>query len=146
MSNWLYRPKVYVASKIYFHTQWKRMRESPDWSHVEFTSRWLDMAHLEDPSAPQPLPADFGHFWTIDIQDVRRSDFVLLFGSDEGLKGALVECGAALGLGKTVIVIDLPEVHSWSFHPLVVRLGTLEAARKFLRHYANLGPQWYEGK
>jgi len=104
------------------------------------------MAHLEDPSAPAPLPADFGHFWTIDIQDVRRSDFVLLWGMDEGLKGALVECGAALGLGKMVVAIGLPESHTWSFHPLVVRVASLESARRFFKHYANLGPQHYEGR
>lgn len=140
-----YRPKVYTASKIWHAPLWRDLRTNPSWSHVEFTARWPDMEHLEKGGA-MPSPAEFAHFWTIDEQDVRRSDFVLVLahdpylhngptGDNESLRGALVEAGIGIAMGKTIITIGLAPSHSWSYHPRVVRLDDLASAKIFLRTY-----------
>lgn len=135
-----YRPKVYTASKLRHAPLWRRMHTGQHWSHVEWTARWVFMDHLETIKDSPPSIHDFAHFWTIDIQDVRRSDFVLLFamGDDEhSLKGAIAECGAAIALGKQVLVcghIDRTH-HTWTNHPACVHLPNLEEARCFLQLY-----------
>lgn len=86
---------------------------------------------------------DFQHFWTIDVTDVRRSDFVLLFGDETleaPLRGAIFEAGVAVAHGKTVLAVQLDPRHTWSNHPLVCRLDTLEAARKLLLRYCTVPP------
>lgn len=156
-----YRPKVYTASKISHAGLWKslvyqtkRERSGKEnrftWSHVEFTARWPYMAHLEASSVERPTPSQFSHCWTMDLQDVARSDFVLLYagelerkpsdwpyGTDsDTLRGALVESGAALALGKRVVSVGLGDAHTWSHHPLSTRLSTLEQARIFFLQYS----------
>lgn len=129
----MYKPKVYTASKIPRHTLWKELKASPSWDHVDWTARWVHMVDEER----ETTPALFAHFWTIDMQDVRRSDFVLLYAAEDAqeLRGGLVEAGMGLAFGKTVLAIDLPLTHSWSHHPLVVRLSSLDLAREFLLRY-----------
>lgn len=147
-----YRPKVYTASKIWRAALWNRLARNTypwgdglgDWSHVEFTARWPRMAHLEVGSEAKPTHEDFARFWTIDVHDVQRSDFVLLFAHDRtisdsddsyDLRGGLVECGVGIGAGKRIITIGLSETHSWSYHPLVIRVASLEEARRLLLTY-----------
>lgn len=150
-----YLPKVYTASKISHAGLWKSLadqtkRESFAWSHVEFTARWPYMAHLEASPVERLTPAQFSHCWTMDLQDVARSDFVLLYAGElerklsdmpygedsDVLRGALVEAGAALALGKRVVSVGLDESHTWSHHPLSLRLDTLERARLFFLQYS----------
>lgn len=88
-----------------------------------------------------PTAAEFGHFWTMDIQDVQRSDFTLLWAGPNNedlpsLKGGLVEAGAALGAGRCVLLVGYFPDHSWRFHPRCVPLPNLEEARNFLLRYA----------
>ena len=134
----LYRPKVYTASKLSHAEMWKALHDDSAWNHVTWTARWPFMAHLESGSEYPPSYFDFQHFWNIDITDVTRSDFVLLWGeetSETPLRGALVEAGAAIASGKTVLAINLSLRHTWSHHRLVARLDTLEEARQLLLRY-----------
>lgn len=129
-----YRPRVYTASKLFHSSLWIDLYDDPAWSFIEWTARWPRLVDLERTATP----ADFGHFWAMDIQDVQRSDFVLLLGGihEDALRGALVEAGAAIALGKIVVAVHLSPHHSWSFHPLVVRLDSLDEALKFFQRYA----------
>lgn len=140
-----YRPKVYTASKLAHAEMWRSLRADPLWDHVEWTARWPDMAHLESsPAAAAALEdTDFTHFWTIDVQDVTRSDFVLLYGEerpDYPLRGAIFEAGVAVASLKTVLAIGLDQRHTWRCHPLVCCLDTLEEARKLLLRYCTIPP------
>jgi hypothetical protein len=141
-----YKPKVYTASKIWHAPFWRARAVDRTWDHVDFTARWIYMEHLEKPDA-FPTPAQFGHFWAIDKQDVLRSDFVICLAFDpavhpipdhDHLKGGLIEAGMGIAAGKTVLAIGFhhaPKSHSWTWGPQVVRLETLEDARLFLKGY-----------
>lgn len=90
-----------------------------------------------------PTDFDFQHFWTIDVTDVRRSDFVLLYGEETleaPLRGAIFEAGVAVANGKTVLAVALDPRHTWRNHPLVVNFDTLEEARKLLLRYCTIPP------
>lgn len=131
----MYRPKVYTASKLWHAPMWRSLRANNP--QIEFTARWIEHEEEMERNAG---PAEFGHYWTMDIQDVQRSDFCLCyFGSWEGkpdeLKGALVEAGAMLGCGGIVLAVNAPTTHSWSYHPRVVRLLGLSSVFGFLSRY-----------
>lgn len=130
-----YRPTLYTASKLWHGKLWQELRAAH--SEIEFTARWIDNISEMEANA---LPVDFSHYWTIDIQDVQRSDFTLLFASnieeERELKGGMVEAGAALGAGKVVLVVNLSERHSWSYHPRAIRFSDLVSAFEFLSRYS----------
>lgn len=126
-----YRPTIYTASKLWHAPRWRALRYShPEY---EFTARWID--HVPEMEA-NATPALFAHYWTMDIQDVQRSDFTLVYrNGDDVLKGGLVEAGAALGAGKIVVAVGLGPEHSWSFHPRVVRFDELKEIFPFFKRY-----------
>lgn len=142
-----YRPKLYTASKLHHALMWRTLRSN--WPDIEFTSRWIEH---EEEMETNASPADFAHYWTMDIRDVRRSDFCLCFAGPayepaEALKGAFVESGAALALGITVIAVNCPTTWSWTYHPLCVRVLGLSEAKDFLDRYVVLAHRGeYEGK
>lgn len=109
-------PSVYTASKLKHAKMWRGLREErPD---IAFTARWPDIEGKVEDSAENAVA-----FWTHDIADVRRADAVLVYAeADEHLRGALIEAGVALGLGKQVVVVgDHPDYGTWQHHPLVQR-------------------------
>lgn len=101
---------------------WQRLRA--DNPHIEFTSRWIDMVDQEADAKQK----DFMRFWLGDHEDVKRSDFVAVYAEPgDRLRGALVEAGIGLALGKTVIVIGAHEDYgTWQHHPLAWRVATVE--------------------
>lgn len=128
-----YRPKVYFASKLRHAELWRLMRHN--YSHLfEVTSRWIDIEDVMETERAAG-PSDFRRFWITDIQDIQRSDFVLVYQqADDILKGAIAEAGAAIALGKLVLAVNLETTHTWTYHPLVIRLVDLEEAKQFFRH------------
>lgn len=124
---------VYTASKLCHASKWLALRSL--WPEVHFTARW---PHLVGNVSDEEVNAAL--FWLRDIADVQKSDVVLLYAEEgEHLRGALVEAGAALGLGKRVICVgDHPDYGTWRFHPMVTRLPTLEAARADLAKWHDL--------
>jgi hypothetical protein len=138
-----YKPKVYTASKIPHFVLWRKLKEDPDWDFVEWTASWVDHLEIGKENADGPIDnRTFRNAWIANINDVRRSDLVLLYcGHENALKGALVEAGAALSLGTPVVTVGLGPEHSWAFHSLVTRCQTLRDAREHLFRYTVLIPQ-----
>lgn len=132
-----YRPAVYTASKMDKAGLWNTLRIDPDWAFCSWTARWVEMAGLE----AQATEEDFRRFWKMDIDDIKGSDFLLLYaGGEEALKGALVEAGAAIAFGIRVVAVGLSPIHTWSYHPLVSRVPNLVQARLFLFKYTVMIP------
>ena len=128
-----YRPRVYTASNTARAQLWLTLREDPDWAFCDFTASWpAKVARGEEFSA---CAAAYAKHWKQDIAEIKDSDFVLLWGRDDRLKGALVEAGAALAFGLKVITIGLPDQHSWSHHPQVIRCYSLVQARNTIYTY-----------
>lgn len=116
------KTRLYTASKLQHAPMWQKLRT--DNSHIEFTSRWIDMVSQEAAAKQK----DFMRFWLGDHEDVRRSDFVAVYATgDDHLRGALVEAGMGLALGKKIIVIgEHDDYGTWQHHPGVWRVASIE--------------------
>lgn len=108
--------RVYIASRS--QDAARILREAVRREGHVVTSRWLDEPGYSG------LPADDGHKRRAAVEnldDVRAADVLLLRAEPDGSfvpGGKHVETGAALALGKPVVVLGRPEnVFHW--HPLV---------------------------
>lgn len=117
-------PQVYTASKLRHAPLWLKLKQEY-YGQYEFTSRWIFIAGMV-PESPDNAKV----FWIRDYEDVKRSTHVLVYAEgEENLRGALVEAGMGIALGKTVIVVgDSREYGSWQFHPSVLRAPDLGRA------------------
>lgn len=119
--------RLYTASKLRHATMWQQLRSN--WREIQFISRWIDLV------GKCPDTQEFAEvFWIQDLQDVRCSDVVLVYGSyDDNLRGALIEAGAALALGIFVIVVgNCQDYGTWKYHPHVLRAEDFNHARVIL--------------
>jgi nucleoside 2-deoxyribosyltransferase len=117
--------KVYGASKLRHAPMWNDLREA--WPEILWTARWPYQHVGQVPDTP-----DFASlFWLHDHEDVEKADGVLVYAEpDDVLRGALVEAGMAIALGKWVLCVgDNPGFGTWQWHPQVSRLPDLDAAR-----------------
>lgn len=119
--------RIYTASKLYMWEAWRELRTQQ--IDVEFTARWVDMAHVEVDN-PNQTSKFFENCWQIDLADVERADVVLCYGASEDiLVGALIEAGAALGMGKIVICVGgTKSFGTWKHHPSVYMEPTVMKA------------------
>ena len=122
------RIRIYTASKLSEASRWRLLKEA--WPEVEFTARW-PFKHVE--FVPD-IHTFATVFWDHDLEDVNSSDGVLIYGEpDHKLRGALVEVGMALALGKFVIAVgDHEDYSTWQYHRNVYRVHDLEEAKLLL--------------
>lgn len=130
------RLKVYTASKLKEGPRWRNLAQ--EWEEIEIVARWpfLHVTTDGEPGWPSDCAAHGSIFWQHDHEDVARADVVLVFADRDTdvLRGALVEAGMALALGKPVIVVgDNPGYGTWQYHRQVHRVATLGDARSVLR-------------
>ena len=120
--------KVYTASKLSEAERWRSLAE--EWTDVEFVARWPFKYMNTVPDHPEFARV----FWDYDLEDISSADVVLVYGTpNEPLKGALVEAGMAIALGKSVIVVGDHESYStWQYHRNVYRVPDLEHAHILL--------------
>lgn len=123
-------PRIYVSSIPGRAEMWKGLRDEKGWNIV---STWIDE------SGPGQT-ACMTELWQRITTEVYSCDsLILYFGqNDRLLKGALVEAGMALSLGKHVFVVfeeslTMAEMEntlgSWLAHPNVIHVASL-----FLAH------------
>jgi hypothetical protein len=119
---------VYIASRASIperSAMWRKLR-SDGW---RITSSWID-------EAGPGQTANYADLWARIEREIRAADMLVFYAEsyDFPVKGALVEVGMALGMGKPVIVcmpgvelVDatLRPVGSWIRHPLVTRIDNL---------------------
>lgn len=115
--------KVYIASKMQHAARWRNLYSK--YAHVHVVSRWPFL----EPSV-EPDEDNARKFWQDDVADIQAADAVIVYAEpEEKLRGALVEAGIAIGLGKLVIVIgDHPDFGTWIHHPQVRRADDLVSA------------------
>lgn len=127
---------VYVASRASVPERSAMWRSLRDYNHYPIISSWID-------EAGEGETADFGELWNRIALEIFRSRGLILYAErdDFPLKGALVEVGIALALGKPVaIVLDfdpdgrtMKPIGSWIAHPLVQRASDVhDAFRRLL--------------
>lgn len=112
--------KVYVAGKFEDRDIVRQVyRELKSKGH-EITLDWTDHEHSKTTSEQAK--------WAVeDIEGVKRCDVLIaVLISDYRYRGALIEIGAALALGKRVITLGRNENSStFLYHPLVTKLDNL---------------------
>lgn len=103
------KPKIYIASKARHRPRWRDLRDNRGYDII---SHWID---TPDEYSDDPTGLDYDKLWRTCIQDVKDCDTLVLYvETDEHLKGALVELGIALALGKDIIVTgDLGDNGTW---------------------------------
>lgn len=121
--------KVYTASKITEFQRWRNL--VTEWPEIEFVARWpfKHYGNIPDTSVYARL------FWDHDLEDVGKADVILLYANPEDkLRGALVEVGMGLALGKSVIVIgNHDDFSTWQYHRNVYHAEDFVAARLLLK-------------
>jgi hypothetical protein len=123
--------QVYVASrasKPERPAMWRQLRDR-GWPII---STWIDEAGEGETGSMTEL-------WSRIEAEIRQSVGVVLYAEAEDLplKGALIECGMAIGMGKPVAVVlpgirldarSMRPVGSWLAHPLVTFAASVEYA------------------
>jgi nucleoside 2-deoxyribosyltransferase len=91
--------RFYVASKIWHADKIKHLRDTVG---MPVQARWIDLTQESDLVQNRK-----DVLWQMCYEDVRDSDFVLLYCEDmsEEQRGALVEVGMAFGMGKPVYAV-----------------------------------------
>lgn len=121
----------YVASRASVperSAMWRHLRDHG----VKITSSWIDEAGEGETACMVDL-------WRRIEAEVRKSDALILYAEpdDFPLKGALIEVGMALGMGKRVLIVapdvtlepkSLRPLGSWAMHPLVTFHLTMQHA------------------
>lgn len=124
--------KIYGASRTADVSIWRGLREQ-GW---RITSTWIDEAEV---GATKSWP----DLWHRCVTEASECDALILLAQD-GLKGGLVEVGAALAKGRRVFVVRrnaadtravTEMVGSWTNHPRVIICDGLHDA---LAHISNL--------
>lgn len=120
---------IYVASRASVPERgamWRRYREQG----VPIASSWID----ED---GEGRTEDFTELWDRIQHEVSESEALVLYAESDDfpLKGALIEVGMALGMGKGILVClpgvtlehrSMRPIGSWIWHPLVTREDDIE--------------------
>lgn len=127
------RLSIYFASKIYHAETGKIL--ATEWTEFNWTARW-PVHHVG--KVPEHHQQFSRLFWQHDYEDVAKADVTMVWARpDDNLRGALVEAGIAIGLGKMVLVVGENENYgTWQYHPSVLRATDLEEARQILRTLA----------
>jgi len=129
-------PVLYVASRASVPARsalWRKLR-ADGWA---IASTWIDEAGEGETQC-------FAELWGRVEREIRASDGLVLYAEREDfpLKGALVEVGMALGMGKPVAVVlpgppfleprSLRPLGSWLYHANCLLCPSLAAARDWI--------------
>lgn len=125
------QPKIYIASKMHHAERWRQEYCRQD---VHIVSRWPFLEPFIDTEIN-----NCKKFWQDDVADIQTADAVVVYVEEgEKLRGALVEAGIAIGLGKLVVVVgDHPDFGTWSYHPQVKKARSLDLAFKLVSGIVN---------
>lgn len=117
--------RIYTASKVKHAPLWRTLREN-GWP---VAATWID-------EASEGETACYGELAARCLREVAQADVLLLYcEAGETLKGALIEVGAALALGKRVVCVGVCDSLSrvFSAHTLWSCERSLGAALERLR-------------
>jgi hypothetical protein len=91
--------RFYTAGKIHHAPKFQNLRDNLG---LPVQARWIDLKNEDDIVQNRK-----GDLWQLCLEDVTRSDFLLLYSEDweEEQRGALVELGMALATGKRVYAV-----------------------------------------
>lgn len=127
----MHKPAIYIASRMHHAGMCRELREA-EMRKFTITSRWIDQAKSFDEACASFEVKRQG--WLDDEADIRRSDYVLVYADPtqvccdcprplfqgELLRGALVEAGMGIAMGKRMVLCGESESFgTWQHHPAV---------------------------
>lgn len=123
---------IYVASRASVPERSAMWRTLRDRAGFQITSSWID-------EAGEGETADFTELWDRIMREIAAANKVVLYAeqNDFPLKGAILEAGIALGMGKPVVVClpgvkldgrTMRPIGSWLAHRDVMRIDDLPSA------------------
>lgn len=130
-------PVLYVASRASVPERpamWRALRDGQGW---RINASWID-------EAGEGETVDLGELWARIEGEIRACDGLILYAEpgDFPLKGALVEAGIAIGMGRPVaVVLSDPSIleprsfrplGSWAKHPLCRLCATVANAKAWI--------------
>lgn len=120
--------RFYVASKFEDGGRARLVCQALEYLGHECTLKWFDLHHSWELLDVAQRQADA----VADVRGVQDADLVVFV--PPGARGAHVELGAALGLGKPVVMLTCPVPLDalFYFHPLVHRVPTLGALLRWV--------------
>lgn len=123
--------RVYTASKLHHAPKWRSLIEA--WPEVTFTAHWPLIDVCEMAQSDQDI-ALCVQGWIINFDDISNSDVVMVYAEPKDhLRGALVEAGMAIPMGKKVIVVgEHTDYGTWRYHPSVLWAADLDEARTLI--------------
>lgn len=127
-------PKIYIASKSRHRPRWRGLRDTGGYNII---SKWIDVddSLIGDPDRTIKFNFNYPKLWADCVTDVKNCDVLVLYAeAGEHLKGALVEVGIAIALGKEIMVTGVLEDNGTWFHYGKVELwdDTIEQLLEFL--------------
>lgn len=123
---------VYPASHTHLAPLWLSLAN--DWPEVHFCARWPSALHGGRPDTPEFATVG----WQENVEDITRADVILVYSDSYTLlRGALVEAGMGIALGKKVLLVGKhPSFGTWQYHPQCYGVRELEGARDRLADWA----------
>lgn len=129
------RPRIYGASRLVRATMWRNQRKNNP--GLIFTARWIDqIASFDDEGVAESVKRAG---WIMDEEDIQSADYVCVLALDnEVLRGALVEAGMGITLGKVIVLAGAsPSFGTWKYHPAVrFHSGTLSGALRWIKEHS----------
>lgn len=143
----LKHPAAYIAGRYALREKLLGAARHLQFSGISVTSRWLH--GLTDQTVPETkmLDAELGEFARQDLLDIRRADYLILFGESPEIGyttgGRMVEMGYALALGIPVVLIG-PHENVFSRLPVtglstggVHRVSSILEAVEFIMEHSH---------
>ena len=121
---------IYCASSLHHAPLWRELART---ENLTFCARW-PWHHCDEDGNPI-WPESFAPiFWQHDLEDIQKASALLCYAlPSDFMRGALVECGMALALGKNVILCGNNKgFGTWQYHPLVSRVDSMDDAIKII--------------
>lgn len=122
---------IYLAGRLNCAEEFHQLKTR--WPEFDLVSSWVEKIYtskMEDSWQNAMIN------WPINIIEAAGADVTLVWGRNESLRGALVEAGAALARGKTILLVGESESFgTWRYHPSCFLVGDLEEARQWLTRF-----------
>lgn len=120
--------RIYIASKTRHAARWRALRAEG----VPIISTWIDEAGPGE-------TRDFTGLWERCVHEAATATVVILYAEPgDVLEGAFIEVGAALAFDVPVLVVGEQPGWSWTRHPLVSLVDSVEEAIRWAT--VELGP------
>ena len=122
--------KVFVSGKIGTEQHPERLMRQLEAAGHTITFDWTTIDHLRPYEKNGPASAKAA---TLELAGVAAADVLIVLSHERGA-GMFVELGAALALGKPVVLVERPPSRTmFSFHPLVRRVSSVNEVLPELR-------------